>query len=144
MKSLRLLAIAAVLAVAPATLLGCSDDTKDKVRSAAESAKEDAGNAIDSAKENAGSVVDKAGAQGAAEYVRGRVKVAGTDDPRSIDTLQGYVDDLPDQAKVSGLDDGDGDGLDDDGKIQFTVGDTSACLTLPESGNDTKVAEGAC
>ena len=72
------------------------------------------------------------------------MKAADDQDTRSVEQLQGYVDDLPSQAKATGLDDQDGDGLDDDGKIQFTVGDKSSCLTIPESGNDTKVTDYAC
>ena len=145
MKSLRLLALVALLGIVPATLLGCSDDTKDKVKSAADSAKDDAQGALDEAKKDASSAVDSAGARGAAEYVRGRAKAADDNkDPRSVELLQGYVDDLPSQAKATGLEDKDGDGLDDDGKIQFTVGDKSSCLTIPESGGDTQVSDDAC
>ena len=145
MKSLRVFALVALLGIVPATLLGCSDDTKDKVQSAADSAKEDAQGALDEAKKDASSAVDSAGARGAAEYVRGRVKAADDGkDPRSVELVQGYVDDLPSQAKATGLDDKDGDGLDDDGKVQFTVGDKSSCLTIPESGGDTQVSDDAC
>ena len=144
MKSLRSLALVALLGIVPATLLGCSDDTNDKVKSAAESAKEDAQDALDEARKDASSAVDSAGARGAAEYVHGRVKAADDQDPRSVELLQGYVDDLPSQAKVTGLDDQDGDGLDDDGKVQFTVGDKSSCLTIPETGTDTQVSDDAC
>jgi len=144
MKSLRLLALVGLLGIAPATLLACSDDTKEKVESAADSASEDAQRALDEAKDDASSAVDSAGARGAAEYVRGRVKAADDQDPRSVELLQGYVDDLPSQAKATGLDDQDGDGLDDDGKVEFTVGDKSSCLTIPESGNDTQVSDDAC
>jgi len=144
MKSLRLLALVALLGIVPATLLGCSDETNDKVKSAAESAKDDAQDAIDEAGKDASSAVDSAGARGAAEYVRGRVKAADDQDPRSVKLLQGYADDLPSQAKVTGIDDQDGDGLDDDGKVQFTVGDTSSCLTIPKTGTDTQVSDDAC
>ena len=144
MKSLRLFALVAAVSLAPAALLGCSDDTKDKVKSAAESARDDAREAIDKAKKEARADVESAGARGAAEYVRGRIKVAEPDDPRSMDVLRGYVDDLPSQVEVSGLEDSSGDGSDADGKVQFTVGDTSACLTVPETGTDAKVTGDAC
>ena len=156
MKSLRLLALVVLLGLVPATLLGCSSDTKDKVSSAAESAKKSATSAVDSAKQSAQdaldkakkdatSAVDRAGARGAAEYVLVRVGAGKTkDDQRSMSALKGYVDDLPSQVKVTGLEDKSGDGKDDDGKLQFTVGSTSACLTLPASGNKATVADGAC
>jgi Tfp pilus assembly protein PilX len=155
-KSLRLLALVALLGIVPATLLGCSDDTKDKVNSATDSAKQSAQDAADSAKQNAqdaidkakkeaSSAVDTAGARGAAEYVRGRVGIGKTkDDQRSMSALEGYVDDLPSQVKVTGLEDKTGDGKDDDGKVQFAVGSKSACLTLPATGSDTTLADGAC
>lgn len=145
MKSLRLLALVALLGLVPAILLGCSEETKKKVNSAAESAKQDAQNAIDKAKRDATSAVDSAGARGAAEYVRGRVKIGGTkNDPRTMSALETYVGELPSQVKVSGLKDSNGDGMDDDGKVQFTVGNKSSCLTLPESGSNTQVTDGAC
>ncbi len=54
------------------------------------------------------------------------------------------VADLPGDPEVTGVEDGDGDGLDDDGKVGVTVDDEQACLTLPEEGEDTEVTSEAC
>ena len=125
----------------------CSDDTKDKAKDAAESAKEDIGNAADTAKENAEDAAGAAGARAAAEALRVSLKGNDTADEkgmRSVDAINQAAEDLPGDPEISMVDDGDGDGLDDDGKVQVSVGDQDACLTLPETGEDTQVTGEAC
>jgi hypothetical protein len=114
----------------------CSSDTTDNAKDAVESAKDDAGDAVDTAS-----------ARGQAEALRASLEGNQTADDegvRSVSVLEGAVDDLPGDPDVSGIDDSDGDGLDDDGKVQITVDDESACLTLPESGDDIDVTDGDC
>ena len=50
----------------------------------------------------------------------------------------------PGHPQVTEISDGDGDGRDDDGKVQVTVGKASACLLLPSTGTNTAVHDGAC
>ena len=45
---------------------------------------------------------------------------------------------------MSGIEDGNGDGLDDDGLIQVDQGGQSACVKVPATGNDIQVTSGAC
>ena len=52
--------------------------------------------------------------------------------------------DLAGDPQVVGASDEDGDGLDDDGKVQVDVAGASACVTLPATGDDTAVDGGPC
>jgi hypothetical protein len=103
-----------------------------------------AGAACDDAKEKAG----EAGARASAEGLRAAVKAEDTDDAsggvRNIQALQSAAQDLPGDPEFVGIADADGDGRDDDGYVQANVGDESACVTLPESGDDIEVSGGAC
>jgi hypothetical protein len=133
-RTTALLALAA-LALAPLTA-GCSSDTKDAAKETVESAKDDAA-----------AVADRATARTTAEALRVSLKAndkAKADGMRSVAAIQEAADDLPGDADISGIDDGDGDGLDDDGKVQVTAGDAQSCVELPAEGTDTKVVSGAC
>jgi hypothetical protein len=113
----------------------CSDDTKDKVDDAAASVREDAENAAGSA-----------AARAAAESMRGALlakDIPENQTVRDVAVLQDVADDLPGDVATSGIDDADGDGKDDDGKVQLGVGDQAACLTAADNG-DVGVSGGAC
>ena len=123
-----------VLAVAGLMAAGaCDDDTRDKAKETVESAKEKVG---------------EAGARAAAEAYRASVKAHDTDEAsggvRNVEALRVVVKDLPGDPEITGIDDRDGDGRDDDGYVQATVGDETACITLPETGDDIDVSGGAC
>jgi hypothetical protein len=111
----------------------CDDDTRDDVKEAAEDVKEKAG---------------EASARVVAEGYRVSVKAQDTDDAsggvRNVEALRAAAADLPGDPEVTGIDDGDGDGRDDDGYVQVTVEGENACVTLPESGDDIEVSGGAC
>jgi hypothetical protein len=114
---------------------GCSDDTEDKVDDAAQSVREDAEDAAGSA-----------AARATAESMR--ADLLANDLPenqtvRDVAVLQQTADDLPGDVQLSGVADADGDGKDDDGKVQVDVGDQSACLTVADNG-DVDVSGGAC
>jgi len=114
----------------------CSSDTTDDAKETVESAKDDAAEAADDAT-----------ARGQAEALRASLKgneTADDEGARSVSVLRQAADDLPGDPDVSGIDDGDGDGLDDDGKVQITVDDSSACVSLPETGEDIDVTDGDC
>lgn len=133
----------ALLLAAPA----CSDDTKDKAKDAAESAKDDISNAAEKGKENAEDATGTAAARSAAEALRVSLKGNDTADKegiRSVKAINQAAADLPGDPEISGVEDGDGDGLDDDGKVQVTVGDQSSCVILPAEGEDTTVEGNAC
>lgn len=111
----------------------CDDDTRDKAEEAVEDVKEKAG---------------EAGARASAESFRAALKAQDTDDAsggvRNIEALESAAQDLPGDPEFVGIADADGDGRDDDGYVQANVGDESACVTLPESGDDIEVSGGAC
>ena len=60
---------------------------------------------------------------------------------RDVDVLEESVDDLPGEPEVTGIDDGDGDGRDDDGVVEVHVGDQRACLVIGEPGDGDDVGE---
>lgn len=111
----------------------CDDNTRDKAKETVESAKEKAG---------------EAGARAAAEAYRASLKAHFTDDAtggvRNVEALREAARDLPGDPEITGIDDADGDGRDDDGHVQAKVGNENACITLPESGDDIDVSGGAC
>jgi hypothetical protein len=144
-----------------ALLLGasaCSDDTNDKVSDAADSVGSDVSDGADSAGDDLGDaagdvredVEDGAGVVGAraqAEALRASLKgndTANAEGVRSVAAIEQAAADLPGDVEVSGVEDTDGDGLDDDGRVQVDQGDQSACVILPPEGEDTTVESGAC
>ena len=80
-----------------------------------------------------------------AEAFRGLVKtkINGTS-ARTITVLQEAQSQTPGSATFTGIVDGDGDGLDDDGYVQVAVSGRTACVTLPATGGDTTVSNDAC
>jgi hypothetical protein len=129
-----------LLALAVVGLLvggACDDETQDEAEKEAEEA-------VEGAKEKAG----EAGARASAEAFRVSLKAQDTDDAsggvRNVDALRSAAEDLPGDPDITGITDGDGDGRDDDGYVQADVGDESACVTLPETGDDIDVSGGAC
>jgi hypothetical protein len=57
--------------------------------------------------------------------------------------LEDAADKVPGSPDVTGITDSNRDGKDDDGKVQFAVGDQHACLTAHDNGN-IDVTDGAC
>jgi hypothetical protein len=129
--------VVAVFAVGLLGLAACSDDTRDKISDAAESVQED----IESASE-------EARARAAAEAFRAAIKAEDLDDAaggaREVALLEESSGDLPGDPVAEGIADANGDGIDDDGFVEFVVGDAVACVTLPESGDDIDVTDGRC
>jgi hypothetical protein len=135
MKLFRALAIGALVALAP--LAACGDDTQS-VEDQARDAADDAASAVDEK-------VDEGLARGQAEILRERIKDEAGGDASTWTTMtviQAAVDDLPSDPEVTGLEDGDGDGKDDDGKIGIAIDDSNACVTI--GADDIDVSGGAC
>jgi hypothetical protein len=88
------------------------------------------------------------GARTSAEAFRVSVKAQDTEGKpggvRNVQVLREAADDLPGGPEVLGVDDADGDGIDDDGFVEVKVDDEFACVTLPESGDDVDVTGGRC
>lgn len=141
--------------------VACSSDAKEDANEAVDEAGDDFERGVDEVKDGVdeagdnfedgvdevGTKADEAAARAAAEELRTRMKAndtANDEGIRSIAALEESAEDLTGDPDVTGIEDTDGDGLDDDGKVQVDVGDSSACLTLPEEGEDTSVEGGEC
>ena len=116
------------MAVALAIVLplgGCGDDDSD---------------------EGAEDVAESAGARVVAEAIRASLLVRDLDDGQradDVDVLREAVSDLVGEPDVSGIDDSDGDGRDDDGKVEVRVDDEAACLSVADNG-EVDVTGGRC
>lgn len=122
-----------------AFIAACSSDAEDAVDDVQETA--------DSLQDEAADEVGEAGARAAAEAYRAALKADDGGDEaglRSVAVLEENVTDLPGDPEVVGIEDGDGDGLDDDGNVEFVVGDAIACVSVPETGDEVDVTDGAC
>jgi hypothetical protein len=60
----------------------------------------------------------------------------------AVDELESITSDLPGDPEITGIEDTDGDGNDDDGALQITVDDASACVKV--AGSEVDVTDGAC
>jgi len=90
--------------------------------------------------------VNQVGARASAEAVRAQLKAADLkngESVRDMKRLNDAIDRLPGGVTVTGLTDKDKDGKDDDGNVQFTVGNQSACLTAHDNGR-IDVSNGSC
>lgn len=114
-------------------LAGCSEEARESVRETGE--------------EVAGEVtgrVEQGLARTAAEALRVEIReqARGDESYRSVALLETAADAVPGDAAFEGIEDGDGDGLDDDGQIEVGVGDERACVTV--SDEEVEVTGGAC
>lgn len=90
---------------------------------------------------------EQGGARVAAETVRASLTVRELGDDehlRDVEVLEDATEDVPGTPEVVGLTDSDGDGRDDDGRIELQVGDESACVSVSENGESVDVEGGAC
>ena len=90
--------------------------------------------------------VNQVGARAAAEAVRAQLKAADLkngETVRDLRRIQDAIDKLPGDPTITGLADKNNDGKDDDGDVQFTVGNQSACLSAHDNGR-IDVSDGAC
>jgi len=117
----------AALLIVPLFLLGaaCGDDD-DSVG--------------DAARDAADSVADAAqdvSARSVAEAFRAALVADPADgqDRRAVAVLEETAADLPGEPEVLGIGDADGDGLDDDGRVELRVDDQSSCLLIGAGGD---------
>jgi hypothetical protein len=136
------------LSVALAGVVGaCSDEDRADVSQRAEEALTDARQRAREAADAVEQAGDRAGARAVAEAIRAALVVENLEadqNVRDVDVLREAVGDVPGDPQVSGIDDANGDGRDDDGKIEVAVDAERACLTLPDGGGDIDVAAQAC
>jgi hypothetical protein len=124
LRTRRSLALAAVAVLA---LGACGDEDADRV--------------VDGATE----LAEQSAVRVQAEALRALLKQKADGDAdryRSMTVLQDALDDLPGDVTSTGLTDSDGDGRDDDGRVQLEVRNEQACLSV--IGTDTTVENGPC
>jgi len=124
------LAAPALLALLVGGLSACGDDDGD--------------DPDDSAAE----ILDSAAARSLTEVLRALLVVdelGEGEHRRDVAVIQETIDDLPEpfEPDVQGLTDADGDGQDDDGKVEVRVDDEIACLSIAED-DSVDVTGGAC
>lgn len=126
-RRLRLAALP-VVAVLVLALAGCgTEDDPDANRSRAEE------------------LTESAGARVLAEAIRVTLIADDNhDDRRTIEALQEAVSDIPGSPEITGIEDDDGDGRDDDGNVVIHVDDEVACLSVDEEGQEVDVSGGEC
>ncbi len=139
--------MAVLTAVLLSTAVSCSSSTRKSIKQTAT----DIGSDISSGATDLGSDVangtNKVRARATAEAIRVSLKNnkdADAKGVRNIDVLHQVVKDLPGDPTVTGIEDKNGDGLDDDGHLQVDQGGQSACVTLPKTGKDIQVTSGPC
>jgi hypothetical protein len=109
---------------------GCGDDAQDTA---------------DSIQDSVGSAANTALARTQAETLRATIKAKGdgnADKYLSVTMLTEAIKDLPGNTKVNGIADTNGDGKDDDGKMEVVVNDATVCVSI--TGTNTEVDDGAC
>jgi hypothetical protein len=81
-------------------------------------------------------IAESAGARALGEALRVILLAdnAFDDHPRDVKVLQENVNDLPGNPKVTGIEDKDGDGKDDDGNLEAHVYDEVACVSVSTHG----------
>jgi hypothetical protein len=133
-RPLRTTAFALALLVP--VVSACGDD--QSVEDQASDAASDAAGAVDEK-------VDEGLARGQAEILRERIKDAADGDETlwpTITVIETAVADLPSDPEVTGVQDTDGDGADDDGKIGVAIDESNACVTI--TADDIDVSGEAC
>jgi hypothetical protein len=123
-------AVASCLALALGLVAACGDDESDD-GSGAEDVEE---------------VAESAGARAVAEAIRVALLAEDLDEAEhesDVAVLQEAVEDLPGEPDVTGIEDANGDGRDDDGKVEVHVDREVACLTVQSSGR-VDVTGGEC
>ncbi len=116
----RIARAALVVALPVAALAGCSSEVND--------------------------AVDEASARTQAEALRASLEASREDGEsiRSITLISASVEDLPGDPNVTGVDDADGDGLDDDGMVEVELDGGVACVTLESDGDNSSVSDEGC
>ena len=143
----RLIAAAFAVTLTMSFAAACSEETKDSARETADNLEEDAKTNASELGDELDATADEGLARAAAEELRARIKANGTastQGARSMAAIGESSVDIAGDPEVAGVTDADGDGMDDDGKVQVNVGTGSACVTLPATGTDTTVEGGAC
>lgn len=129
---------ASLLLVLPLTAISCSKDTNDSIETAAadvasdaSEAVVDAGQAIDSVvSDNSGDTAAEGKAKGLALAMAASLTSMAGGGEATVANLQEAAKTVPSPDKVTGIEDSDGNGIDDDAKatIETENGDDKACV----------------
>jgi hypothetical protein len=144
---LRLIGVCAAVAATSVLGVGCSSDDVDDAQDRAEEVRDDAAETASDAADEVAEGADEGAARAQAEALRTAIRAdddLAEDSARDVGLVEDAIEDLPGDVTVTGLDDEDGDGLDDDGEVTIEVDDSAACVTLPAEGDEIDVAGGAC
>lgn len=141
MRSMRTTAGAMAIVAALALLTaGCSDD---QTKHDANDIQDD----LEEAADDVGSAIDDASARVAAEAFAVAVDTdeeAADRGARDTGVIEENVDDLPGEPEVTGVEDSDDDGQDDDGLVGFVVNDEESCVELAADSGEASVLDGPC
>jgi hypothetical protein len=100
---------------------------------------------VEDVAEEAGETADEAQARATAEALRAALAnsdIGADEGLRSIDAIEEAIDSLPGDPDISGVEDGSGDGMDDDGRVQVDVDDAAACMIIPDAADDSTQDDG--
>lgn len=137
MRRLPATALAVLVALAGAA---CGDDDS------AADVREEIEDSVDDVREDVEDAAGAAGARAVAEAFRGALLAEDLEPDqtlRDVDVLEAAADGVPGTPDISGIEDADGDGRDDDGEVEAATGDQAACVTVAENG-EVEVAGESC
>jgi hypothetical protein len=135
--------MASVVLLSAGLFASCSDDDEDAVGDAVD----EAGERLESAVTEVEGAIDDAGARVAAEAFAAAVDTdedAASDGSTSMAVIEENIADLPGEPEVTGVEDADGDGADDDGLIGFVVDEDESCVELSPDSGEASVLDGPC
>jgi hypothetical protein len=145
--NLKVIGIGAALAATTLLGVGCSSDDVDDAQDQAEEVRDETAETASDAADEVAETADEGAARAQGEALRTAIRAdddLAEDTARDVGLLEDAIEDLPGDVTVTGLEDEDGDGLDDDGNLTVEVDDSAACVTLPAEGDEIDVAGGAC
>jgi hypothetical protein len=100
----------------------------------------------DDARDTVERLAQEGGARAVAEALRGSLEaqdLTAEQNVADVEVLRDAAGDLPGDPEIVGIEDGDGDGRDDDGRVEVRVEDEAACVTVQQNG-EVDVSGGSC
>lgn len=146
------LGLLALAALTVGLVAGCSDDddgdeTREEIEEDVRDALDDAEERFDDMVTDVEGAIDDASARALAEAFAAAVRIdddAAEEGAASLDVIEENIDDLPGRPEVTGIEDADRDGRDDDGLIGFVVDEDESCVELSPDSGEASVLDGPC